>query len=65
VGRHAGQAPEIDGQVFINSGEALPGALVTVRVEQAADYDLVGGIDDGATTVAPKPVAKRKLRVVA
>jgi ribosomal protein S12 methylthiotransferase len=44
VGRHAGQAPEIDGQVYINDGEALPGALVAVRVEQAADYDLVGAI---------------------
>jgi ribosomal protein S12 methylthiotransferase len=44
VGRHAGQAPEIDGQVYINEGEALPGDLVSVRVAQAADYDLVGSI---------------------
>jgi len=65
VGRHAGQAPEIDGQVYINDGEARPGALVTVRVEQAADYDLVGGIEAGTPAVAPKAVARRKLRVVA
>lgn len=43
-GRHAGQAPEIDGAVYINSGDAKPGDIVRVRVEQAGDYDLVGGI---------------------
>jgi ribosomal protein S12 methylthiotransferase len=64
AGRHAGQAPEIDGQVYINRGESSVGALVTVEVEQAADYDLVGGIVDGDPYVAPKSVARRKLRVV-
>ncbi len=44
-GRHAGQAPEIDGTVLINDGEASPGDLVRVRVEEAGDYDLVGGIN--------------------
>lgn len=43
-GRHAGQAPEIDGAVYINDGQASPGDLVRVLVEQAGDYDLVGGI---------------------
>jgi ribosomal protein S12 methylthiotransferase len=65
VGRHAGQAPEIDGQVYINQGTASPGALVTVRIEQAADYDLVGGIVEGSAVVAPRPAARQKLRVVA
>ncbi|MHB1845551.1 MAG: 30S ribosomal protein S12 methylthiotransferase RimO [Deltaproteobacteria bacterium] len=65
IGRHAGQAPEIDGQVYINAGEARPGSLVTVRVEQAADYDLVGGIEDGAPVLPPPAAATRKLRVVA
>ncbi len=62
VGRHAGQAPEIDGQVYINDGIAPAGALVRVRVEQAADYDLVGGIVGKG--VAPKPAAARRLRVI-
>ena len=44
-GRHAGQAPEIDGKVYINRGTARPGDIVRVVVEQAADYDLVGGIE--------------------
>jgi ribosomal protein S12 methylthiotransferase len=44
VGRHEGQAPEIDGQVFINDGLAYPGELVTVEVTEAHDYDLVGKV---------------------
>ena len=64
VGRHAGQAPEIDGQVYINAGEAKPGSLVQIRVEQTADYDLVGGIVDGLAVVAPPPPTARRLRVV-
>jgi ribosomal protein S12 methylthiotransferase len=55
VGRHAGQAPEIDGQVYINRGHAKAGNLVSVNVEQAADYDLVGGIVDGAAVQPAKP----------
>ena len=65
VGRHAGQAPEIDGQVYINEGIAPAGALVRVRIEQAADYDLVGGIV-GSVATRPKPVAtRRKLPLLA
>lgn len=46
VGRHAGQAPEIDGVTYVNDGCASPGDLVRVRIDQAGDYDLVGGIVD-------------------
>lgn len=46
VGRHQGQAPEIDGQVYINDGFAYPGELVTVEVTEAHDYDLVAHIVD-------------------
>jgi len=44
VGRHEGQAPEIDGIVYINDGLAYPGEFVTVEVTQTADYDLVGRV---------------------
>lgn len=44
VGRHEGQAPEIDGQVYINDGMAYPGEFVTVEVTEAHDYDLVGKV---------------------
>ncbi len=65
VGRHAGQAPEIDGQVYINQGIAEPGSLVTLLVEQAADYDLVGGIDDGRPVIRPRQPASFKLPLLA
>ncbi len=59
VGRHAGQAPEIDGQVIINDvpdGGVSPGDIVKVLVEEAYEYDLVGA----ATEVVLKaPVAAR------
>ena len=44
VGRHQGQAPEIDGQVYINDGMASRGEFVTVEVTEAHDYDLVGRV---------------------
>jgi ribosomal protein S12 methylthiotransferase len=51
MGRHAGQAPEIDGQVYLSGGEAAPGTMRRVQVTQASDYDLVGELidDDGAS----------------
>jgi ribosomal protein S12 methylthiotransferase len=44
-------APEIDGNLFIDEGfEGLrPGDLVTVTVDEAGEYDLWG------TPVAPAP----------
>jgi ribosomal protein S12 methylthiotransferase len=75
-GRHAGQAPEIDGSVVINSGEAKPGDLVLVKIDQAGDYDLVGGIigvsKPSARSMAPRyqpptqgmPVSRKLLNVL-
>ena len=42
--RHEGQAPEIDGVVYINDGHAMPGDFVKVEITDAAAYDLVGSI---------------------
>ena len=48
-GRHAGQAPEIDGRCTCREGEARAGEMRRVRITQASDYDLVGELlDDGA-----------------
>ncbi len=49
MGRHGGQAPDIDGQVYLSGTESLPvppqaGQLVEVEVTQASDYDLVGEV---------------------
>jgi ribosomal protein S12 methylthiotransferase len=44
AGRSAFQAPEVDGQVLINDGSAPFGSIVTVEIEDALDYDLLGRI---------------------
>ena len=47
VGRHEGQAPEIDGQVFIKKTNVLSpkvGDWLHVKINEAKDYDLVGEI---------------------
>ena len=49
MGRHAGQAPEIDGCVYLSGGSALPGEFRRVRITQASDYDLVGELDEDST----------------
>jgi ribosomal protein S12 methylthiotransferase len=43
-GRLASQAPEIDGQVILNDGQAAPGSFVTCEVTEAHPYDLVARI---------------------
>jgi ribosomal protein S12 methylthiotransferase len=44
AGRWYGQAPEIDGTVFLGDGEAQPGQFVRAVVDQATDYDLAASI---------------------
>jgi ribosomal protein S12 methylthiotransferase len=45
-GRFWGQAPDIDGVVLINDGEAKVGDMVTVHVTEAMEYDLIGAISN-------------------
>jgi tRNA A37 methylthiotransferase MiaB len=44
VGRHHGQAPEIDGRVLINDGLAPAGALAEIEITAAYADDLVGRV---------------------
>lgn len=44
AGRHEGQAPEIDGVVYVNDGTAHAGDFVKAEITDAAAYDLVGHI---------------------
>ncbi len=44
TGRNSQQAPDIDGVTYINEGTANPGDIVKVRIVDAMDYDLIGGI---------------------
>ena len=70
MGRHRGQAPEIDGQVYLSGIEMLdalpkPGQLIRVRVTQASDYDLAGEVialePDNALQAREKRVSLRVL----
>jgi ribosomal protein S12 methylthiotransferase len=54
VGRHAGQAPEIDGQVYLSGTSARPRSLVRARVVQALDYDLHAEVFDAGQTDEPR-----------
>jgi ribosomal protein S12 methylthiotransferase len=60
-GRHAGQAPEIDGGVYLSEGEAHAGQMRRVRIVQASDFDLVGELHDEASSQAPKRVSLKVL----
>ena len=42
--RHEGQAPEIDGVVYLNDGTANPGDFAKAHITDASAYDLVGHI---------------------
>lgn len=79
-GRHKGQAPEVDGTVYLNDGQELAkaGDIVEVEITEAHDYDLVGRIERvlhpapprpdhprlDATALAPLTAGRRMLRVV-
>ncbi len=43
-GRWYGQAPEIDGSVYLADGSAQPGDLVRARVTDGSDYDLAASL---------------------
>ncbi|HEX7602170.1 MAG TPA: 30S ribosomal protein S12 methylthiotransferase RimO [Polyangiaceae bacterium] len=58
-GRHAGQAPDIDGKVYLSGGEAHAGEMRRVRITQASDYDLVGDLLEADASAAPKKKNKR------
>ncbi|MDW8251508.1 MAG: 30S ribosomal protein S12 methylthiotransferase RimO, partial [Myxococcales bacterium] len=66
MGRHWGQAPEIDGQVYLSEGEAYPGELRRVHIVDASDYDLVGELLDTSPLVTahpPRRVQRRNGRI--
>ena len=48
VGRSKGEAPEIDGLIYIGNQHPAPGEVKRVKIIDAGDYDLVGEIVDGS-----------------
>jgi ribosomal protein S12 methylthiotransferase len=46
-GRWEGQAPQVDGCVYLTDGTAQPGDLVRATVTEVADYDLAASLEPG------------------
>ncbi len=64
AGRHAGQAPEVDGGVYFTESDVRPGELWWARVEQSTDYDLVVRAEGTEPLAASRPAARISLPVV-
>jgi len=64
-GRWWGQAPEVDGKVYLANGTAHPGEFRKAWVTAAADYDLVADFltDDGEHDAPPDGLRPKKKRV--
>jgi ribosomal protein S12 methylthiotransferase len=58
IGRHAGQAPEVDGCVYLSHGPVQPGTLCTAHVVSATDYDLLAEAEPNDAP-APRPEKSR------
>ena len=57
-GRWWGQAPEVDGSVYLANGTASPGEIRRVLVTDAADYDLMADFVDASGQRDAPPDAK-------
>lgn len=62
-GRHVGQAPDIDGKVYLANGEAEAGEIRKAVVTDAADYDLVADLLPREGGHPERPPGAKKLRL--
>jgi ribosomal protein S12 methylthiotransferase len=67
VGRHAGQAPDVDGVVYLSHGPVQPGTFCTATVASVLDYDLLAEAQPNEAPARPRgaragssPVRKRR-----
>jgi ribosomal protein S12 methylthiotransferase len=60
VGRYYGQAPEVDGCVYLSGAEVKPGELRRVRVASATAYDLLGEVLDDTPPPPLVPLRRRR-----
>jgi ribosomal protein S12 methylthiotransferase len=58
-GRHAGQAPEVDGAVFLSGAEVSVGTIVQATITQSAEFDLVGEVEGGDGWLEAEEAKKR------
>ena len=62
-GRHAGQAPDIDGNVLLVDGAPQVNTIQMVRIVKAHAYDLIGEVEEGgleASTAAYEAAFRKK-----
>jgi ribosomal protein S12 methylthiotransferase len=62
VGRHAGQAPDIDGRVHLINGTGQAGEIHRARITHSADYDLVGDLSCGLDAETGEPAKAARAR---
>lgn len=66
-GRWWGQAPEVDGKIYLANGTAQPGEVRRALVTDSADYDLVADLlaSDGTWDAPPgiEPPRRRKVKL--
>jgi len=60
-GRHWGQAPEVDGQVLIVSGEVQVNTIQKVRITKGHAYDLVGEVVEGGAEAAVRQYERSRI----
>jgi ribosomal protein S12 methylthiotransferase len=53
VGRHAGQAPDVDGVVYLSHGPVQPGTFCSARVASVMDYDLLAEAEPNEAPARP------------
>jgi ribosomal protein S12 methylthiotransferase len=58
-GRHAGQAPEVDGVVILTNGTAETGELRRAKITHATEYDLVAKLLGEPKAIRLKAPAKK------
>jgi ribosomal protein S12 methylthiotransferase len=49
VGRHAGQAPDVDGIVYLSHGPVQPGTFCMANVVSSTEYDLLAEAEPNDT----------------
>ena len=72
IGRHAGQAPDVDGVVYLSHGPVQPGTFCSAHVVSATDYDLLAEAEpNDAPSLQPRvartatdPAVRRRRGVV-
>ncbi len=58
IARHTGQAPDIDGRVYLKKCSAGPGEIISVVISDFNGYDLVGMPVEGARSDVVRAVKK-------